>query len=182
MTIKLEGEGFMEPGLRCPQCRSIDCGKVIETIKVDEGVRRRYRCKVCEKIFPSYEYVGVKQLLVDKRGDRPAELFKRDKVKEGIELAYAKLGVSDAYVEGLTDRACERIHATGKRLISSEEIGRIVLDELLHDPLDASKVAYIRFASVFLYIREQGALIDLVSKTTEKLSQQQNHTITVGMP
>jgi transcriptional repressor NrdR len=158
----------MEPGLRCPHCNRIDEGKVIETIKVDEGVRRRYRCKVCEGIFPSYEYVGVKQMLVEKRSGKP-EVFRRDKVKTGIELAFAKLDIEEEYIEAITDRVVSLIHTTGKRAVSSEFIGRMVLEELLRDAHPASKVAFLRFASVFLYIRDYTSFQSLVEDTTAKL-------------
>jgi transcriptional repressor NrdR len=167
----------VEPGLRCPHCKRIDEGKVIETIKVEDGVRRRYRCKVCEEIFPSYEYVGVKQMLVEKRSGKP-EVFRRDKVKTGIEIAFAKLEVEEEYIEAITDRVVSSIHTTGKRTVSSEFIGRMVLDELLRDAHPASKVAFLRFASVFLYVRDYGAFQSLVEDTTAKLLTSAAHLLT----
>lgn len=165
----------MEPGLRCPHCKNLNCDKVIETIKVEEGIRRRHRCTKCDQIFPSFQYVGVKQMIVEKRSGRHPELFKREKVYDGVDIAYTKLGVSKVYVEALTDRICEKVHATAKRSISSEEIGRIVLDTLHNDPIDESKVAYIRFACVFLYVRRREDLIELVSSAQEKVCQPQHN-------
>lgn len=168
----------MKPGLRCQHCKAIDRGKVIETIKVEDGVRRRYRCAECDGIFPSYEYVGVKQLLVKKRNDRN-ELFKREKVREGIVRAFAKLDIEDSRVEALTDRVCESIRMSGVREVTSEEIGLAVLNELLHDGDDPAKVAFLRFASVFFYVRDYETFETLVADTTEKLKRL-SEPVTVG--
>jgi transcriptional repressor NrdR len=72
------------------------------------------------------------------------EPFSPPKLTSGISAALADRPVSGSDVEGVVDELEESIRANGPQ-VSSEEIGRLVLDRLRQ--LD--EVAYLRFASVY---------------------------------
>ena len=149
----------MMPGLVCPHCKSIVAGGVLDTTKVENGVRRRHRCGACGETFPTLEQVGVKQLMVVKT-DGNIERFKRKKIRKGIKRAYyvKDSKVEDAYIENMTNFIVNKILSWGKDKVTSDEIGRIVLQVLFNDSREESRVALIRFACVFLSIRNAEGL------------------------
>ena len=85
-------------------------------------------------------------LTVIKRDGR-REPFERQKIERGLVRALEKRPISQMSIENLVneieDEAAE--HAKASNEISSEELGRMVLQKLY----SLDKVAYIRFASVY---------------------------------
>jgi transcriptional repressor NrdR len=132
-------------------------------MKVEEGIRRRHRCGDCKEIFPSYQIIGVKQLMV-KKSDGRLQKFDPEKIKRGIELAYYVKGfeIEDTYLGNMTDYIVNKIRGLGKHEVSSREIGQIVLKVLASDSRDESKVAFVRYASVFMAVRNTEGLNRLV--------------------
>ncbi len=99
-------------------------------------------CPSCDQRFTTYERAQL-PLLVRKR-DGGTDPFILDKVRGGIERA---LGGREI-LAGVIDEILERVEVAAQTAapeISSEEIGRIVLDGLKQ----ADEVAYLRFASVY---------------------------------
>ena len=88
--------------------------------------------------------------MVVKRDGR-REDFNVQKVINGISKAVEKRPVSQETVERLASEIEEKINAkaysAGSMEISSAEVGNFVMDALR----DIDKVAYIRFASVYIY-------------------------------
>jgi transcriptional repressor NrdR len=133
--------------MKCPYCGSLE-DKVIDsrTLANGEAIRRRRECLSCSLRFTSYERIEEKPLLVIKRDGR-REPFERQKIERGLVRALEKRPVSQMSIENLIneieDEAAE--HAKASNEISSEDLGRMVLQKLY----SLDKVAYIRFASVY---------------------------------
>ena len=130
----------------CPYCSS-DQTSVLESRDSEDGtvVRRRRECNKCSKRFTTYERVEVIDLKVVKK-DGSAEDFNREKIKEGIVKACEKRPCTKEDIESIIDDIGMRLLNRKSTEISSSDIGRMVLTRL--KKLD--KVAYLRFASVFL--------------------------------
>jgi transcriptional repressor NrdR len=108
-------------------------------------LRRRRECEKCGKRFTTYERVETTNLLVVKRkGER--EQFNRDKLRSGIVRSTQKRPVSSAQIEKLLDDIEEDCKKSRTGEVQSTRIGELVMQKLKR--LD--KVAYIRFASVYL--------------------------------
>ncbi len=129
--------------MQCPFCASDDT-RVIDSRPVDSGsaIRRRRLCESCGVRFTTYERADV-PLIVRKRDGR-LEPFEIDKVRRGMEHALADRPVDEKARERMV-RAI-RTEADGHgRLVSSDDIGRAVLEQLAA----VDHVAYLRFASVY---------------------------------
>jgi transcriptional repressor NrdR len=93
---------------------------------------------------------GPALMVVKKDGKR--EPFNRQKLAQGIEKAFQKRPVSTKELEVLMD-ACEReVLRKGSGEIPSKTIGKMVLRRI--KKLD--KVAWLRFASVYLEFEDLG--------------------------
>ena len=82
-------------------------------------------------------------MMVRKRSGR-VEPFSPAKLASGISAALADRPVSGSDVESVVDEIEDAVAAQGSQ-ISSEDIGRMVLDRLR----DLDEVAYLRYASVY---------------------------------
>jgi transcriptional repressor NrdR len=80
------------------------------------------------------------------KSDGRREEFDRDKLLQGIRVACAKRPVAAPAVEGLVDRVEAELRALGRSEVNSKIIGDIVIEGLK----ELDKVAYIRFAIVYL--------------------------------
>jgi transcriptional repressor NrdR len=80
------------------------------------------------------------------KGDERREEYDRRKLLRGIEHACVKRPVSAEAVERLVDRVERGLQEAGEREVTSDYIGRRVLEEL--SSIDV--LAAVRFASVFL--------------------------------
>ncbi|MGE3621940.1 MAG: transcriptional regulator NrdR [Acidimicrobiia bacterium] len=132
--------------MRCPGCASLD-DKVIDSRQAEDGssIRRRRQCIGCGRRFTTFERLEDVALVIVKRsGDR--QPFDRAKVAAGIRAA-AKGRPLDA---GAADEQAavveDGLRLQGRAEVTSEEIGRAVLERLRElDP-----VAAVRFASVYM--------------------------------
>jgi transcriptional repressor NrdR len=135
--------------MRCPACGSSD-DKVIDSRQADDGssIRRRRVCIACERRFTTFERVEEAALVVTKRsGERVP--FDRSKITAGIRAAAKGRPVDaedGAAADELASTIEDALRLDGRSDVTSEEVGRAVLDHLRE--LDA--VAAVRFASVYL--------------------------------
>jgi transcriptional repressor NrdR len=127
----------------CPACGTADT-RVIDSRPAESGVsiRRRRQCEACQHRFTTYERLEP-QLMVLKRSGR-LEPFSSLKLASGISAAFADRPVSGSDIEGVVDEIEEVLRRSGPQ-VSSEDIGRLVLDHLR----DLDEVAYLRYASVY---------------------------------
>jgi len=130
----------------CPYCKSNNTS-VLESRESEDGevTRRRRECQSCGKRFTTYERVEIIDLKVVKK-DGEKEDFDREKIKQGIQKACEKRGVDGEEIERIVDDIELRLLNRKSTEISSSDIGRMVLTRLKK----VDKVAYLRFASVFL--------------------------------
>ena len=132
--------------MKCPYCFN-DESAVLESRESEDGavLRRRRECVKCDKRFTTYERVENIDLKVVKKDGRKED-FAREKIIKGINSACEKRPVETEQIERLVDDIEMRFLNRKSTEISSSDIGRMVLTRL--KKLD--KVAYLRFASVFL--------------------------------
>ena len=138
--------------MKCPYCGHLG-DKVVDSRESREGevIRRRRECLECAKRFTSYERIDeIPYMVVKKDGTR--ERFERPKLIGGLLKACEKRPVSVAALEGVADRVEATLQERSEKEISTAEVGAFVMEEL--KKLD--KVAYVRFASVYLDFRDIG--------------------------
>jgi transcriptional repressor NrdR len=110
-----------------------------------DSIRRRRQCLSCGRRFTSYERIDeIPYMVVKKDGGR--EKFDRTKILNGLLKACEKRPVSLTQLERIVDQVEQRVQESPERELESSVIGKVVLSELRK--LD--KVAYLRFASVYL--------------------------------
>ena len=129
----------------CPYCQDQRTRVIDTTHDSKGGVRRRRECTDCNQRFSTYERAILTAPLVIKANGAREE-FDRDKLLEGVLIACAKRPVSAADIERLAGEVETRMQDMGKAEISSRIIGDMVIAGLK----DLDKVAYIRYAIVYL--------------------------------
>ncbi len=129
--------------MRCPACGNTS-SKVVDSRPAPDGdaIRRRRACERCGARFTTWERVEELVPLVVKRDGR-REPFQRDKVRRSVSIATRKRPVTADQIERIVARIAD---AVTDREAASEELGRLVLEELA----GIDEVAYARFASVYL--------------------------------
>lgn len=132
--------------MNCPYCLNEDTA-VLESrgLPGDLGVRRRRRCKKCNKRFTTHEVVVNIDLKVIKKNGR-VELYSREKLLKGVAKACYKRKVTVEEMENLVDEVECKLLNRQKVEIKSSDIGKLVLNRLKR----VDELAYMRFASVYL--------------------------------
>jgi len=130
----------------CPYCNNKNTKVVDKRDNENEPVsRRRRECLLCKKRFTTYERIEILFFKIRKK-DGSLENYDKGKLVKGIKVTLEKRGIDEVKVEALINDVESHIFARKSDEISSSDIGRLVLTRL--KKLD--KVAYLRFASVFL--------------------------------
>ena len=148
--------------MRCPYCQGESA--VIDTRELDNGdtIRRRRRCKECDRRFTTYERAeAVNVTIVKKHGDR--EPYDREKLMRGLRVATYKRPISAETLEALVTEVEAELMTYDAPEIPSSHIGEAVMSRLRE--LDA--VAYIRFASVYRLFSDLGKLREAVEELLE---------------
>lgn len=127
----------------CPSCAA-DSTRVVDSRPAENAtaIRRRRECEQCGHRFTTYERLEP-QLTVLKRSGR-IEPFSPAKLAAGISAALADRPVSGSEIEVVVGEIEDAVVVSGPQ-ITSEEIGRLVLDHLR----EIDEVAYLRYASVY---------------------------------
>jgi transcriptional repressor NrdR len=151
--------------MKCPYCGDTN-NKVIDSRLSKDGnvIRRRRECLECERRFTTYEHVEEIPVMIIKKDGR-RELFKPDKVRQGMQRACEKRKISMHDIEELIDELERDLRETGEKEIPSRMIGEKIMAKL--HKLD--DVAYVRFASVY---REFKDVNDFVSELKTLLTKQ----------
>src|SRR6185436_16254814 len=152
--------------MRCPFCSHLE-DKVVDSREAKDGdsIRRRRECLDCGRRFTSYERIDeIPYMVVKKDGKR--EAFDRNKVLAGLMRACEKRPISMMQLETIVDEIEKELQDSSDRELSTSEIGKIIMRRL--KALD--KVAYVRFASVYLEFEDVSAFMselkDLVRART----------------
>ncbi|MBI3443500.1 transcriptional regulator NrdR [Candidatus Woesebacteria bacterium] len=136
--------------MKCPFCGRVDT-QVLESRAVDggEGIRRRRECDRCHRRFTTYEKVkGATLWVVKKNGRR--EPFEKEKLKRGILRAIEKRPISLDLVDEIISEVEREMLKLEIQEIPSRAIGSAVLKRLRK----IDKVAWLRFASVYLEVED----------------------------
>lgn len=118
----------------------------------------------CGRRYTTYEHIEEIPYMVVKRGGQ-REPFDRTKLLRGVMKACEKRPVSPRQLEELADLVERKVQDSPSREITSREIGRLVMEQLKQ----IDKVAYVRFASVYLdfkSVHEFRAEIDQLVKSS----------------
>jgi len=136
--------------MKCPFCGFVN-DKVVDSRESKEGesIRRRRECLKCEKRFTTYERIDeIPYMVVKKDGRR--EKFDRQKVLNGILRACEKRPVSMGKMEQIVNEVESFVIDSPERERRTSEVGELIMHRL--KKLD--KVAYVRFASVYMDFKD----------------------------
>jgi len=142
--------------MRCPFCGHLE-DKVVDSreAKIGDTIRRRRECVKCERRFTTYERIEeIPYMVIKKDGTR--EKFDRQKLLGGILKACEKRPVPMAKMQHIVDEAENFVAESPDRERPTGEIGSMVMSAL--KKLD--KVAYVRFASVYLDFKDIREFMD----------------------
>ena len=136
--------------MKCPFCGHEE-DKVVDSRESKEGesIRRRRECLKCEKRFTTYERIDeIPYMVVKKDGRR--EKFERQKVLNGLLRACEKRPVSIGKLEQIVNEAEGFVIDSAERERKTSEVGELIMNRLRN----IDKVAYVRFASVYLDFKD----------------------------
>ena len=141
--------------MRCPFCGHIE-DKVVDSREAKDGdsIRRRRECLSCGRRFTSYERIDEIPFMVVKKDGR-REPFERGKILSGLFRASEKRPISANQLEAIADEAEKNVQDSVDREMATTEIGKIIMRRL--KAID--KVAYVRFASVYLEFEDVSAFM-----------------------
>ena len=142
--------------MECPFCAHLD-DKVIDSREARTGdlIRRRRECLKCGRRFTTYERIDeIPYMVIKKDGRR--EKFDRQKVLQGLLKACEKRPVAVGKLETIVDEAEAFVSDATERERTSTELGELLMNRL--KKLD--KVAYVRFASVYLDFKDVKEFMD----------------------
>ncbi|MEW6362438.1 MAG: transcriptional regulator NrdR [Pyrinomonadaceae bacterium] len=142
--------------MRCPFCGHSE-DKVVDSREARDGnaIRRRRECLDCGRRFTSYERIDeIPYMVVKKDGRR--EPFDRGKILSGLLRACEKRPISTSQLERIADEVEKEVQESLDRELPTSEIGRLIMRRL--KSLD--KVAYVRFASVYLQFEDVSAFMN----------------------
>jgi len=150
--------------MKCPYCGFLK-DRVVDSRESRDGdsIRRRRQCLNCARRFTSYERIDeIPYMVIKKNSGR--EKFDRSKILNGLLKACEKRPVSLNQLERIVDRIEQRVQESPERELESAAIGRMLLSELRK--LD--KVAYLRFASVYLRFDDVAEFAREINELLEK--------------
>ena len=142
--------------MKCPFCGHLE-DRVVDSREAKGGdtIRRRRECGKCEKRFTTYERIDeIPHMVVKKDGRR--EKFERQKLLAGLLKACEKRPVPVSKLEEIVNETEAYLAESINRERSSNEVGELVMSRLKR--LD--KVAYVRFASVYLDFKDVREFMD----------------------
>ena len=136
--------------MRCPFCGAEDT-QVKDSRPTEDrhAIRRRRFCPDCGSRFTTFERVQLRELTIVKKNNQRVP-FDRDKLMRSVLVATRKRPVEPERIDRMISGIVRQLESLGEAEISSDVIGKIVMDALSN--LD--QVAYVRFASVYRNFRE----------------------------
>ena len=132
--------------MRCPHCHK-NGSRVVDSRPSEDGtfIRRRRECIHCGFRFTTFE-----------RYDGTRQEFSRQKILNGIVRSAEKRPVSMERLTKVTDKIEKEVRSLGENEVSSQVIGKFVMQELK----DVDEIAYIRFASVYRQFKDVDAFMN----------------------
>ena len=132
--------------MRCPFCAYLE-DKVVDSREARDGdsIRRRRECLRCERRFTSYERIDeIPYMVVKKDGRR--EPFDRNKVMAGLLRACEKRPIPPSKLDSIVNATEKYVQESPERERPTTKVGEMIMRRLK----ELDKVAYVRFASVYL--------------------------------
>ena len=150
--------------MKCPYCNYEET-QVIDSRDTEnlETTRRRRECSKCKKRFTTYERVEEADIVVVKK-DGKRERYERQKVLNGVIRACEKRQIPLEKIEKLVDAVESDLRKRDSVEVESKSVGRIVMRRLKN--LD--KVAFLRFASVYLEFEDLARFEEELDKLQKK--------------
>jgi transcriptional repressor NrdR len=142
--------------MKCPFCGHAE-DKVVDSRESKEGesIRRRRECLKCEKRYTTYERIDeIPYMVVKKDGRR--EKFDRQKVLNGLLRACEKRPIPMGKLEQMVNEAESFVIDSPERERRTSEVGELIMNRLRK----YDKVAYVRFASVYLDFKDVKEFMD----------------------
>ena len=142
--------------MKCPFCGHPE-DKVVDSRegKEHQAIRRRRECLACKRRFTTYERVDeIPYMVVKKDGRR--EKFDRQKILAGLLRACEKRPVSMTSLEEVVNETETLVIDAPDREVPSQKIGELLMTRLR----ELDKVAYVRFASVYLDFKDVKEFMD----------------------
>ncbi|MCZ6491986.1 MAG: transcriptional regulator NrdR [Acidobacteria bacterium] len=142
--------------MKCPFCGHPE-DKVVDSRESKEGqaIRRRRECLSCERRYTTYERLDEIPYMIVKKDNR-REKFDRQKILSGLLRACEKRPISMNQLETIVNEAEGFFAESTDRERPSSEIGQLLMDRLR----ELDKVAYVRFASVYLDFKDIKEFMD----------------------
>jgi transcriptional repressor NrdR len=144
----------------CPFCGAQET-KVIDSRLVADGhqIRRRRECLNCKERYTTFETAELLMPRIIKR-DGSREPFNEDKMLSGLTRALEKRPVSVEQIELAINTLKTQLRSTGEREVASETLGTLIMEQLK----ELDKVAYLRFASVYLSFEDISEFADEIAR------------------
>ena len=141
----------------CPYCGH-DRDRVIDSRSCEGGrvTRRRRLCLECDRRYTTHERPELFGHLRVVKKDGVFEPYSREKVIAGLEKACFKCSLSSDAIRRIAEKTEELIFKQFDKDVPSRFIGDTVSGLLL----EADKLAYVRFASVYREFEDVGQFID----------------------
>jgi transcriptional repressor NrdR len=136
--------------MKCQYCGNLE-DKVVDSRESREGdlIRRRRECTKCGRRFTTYERIDeIPYMVVKKDGTR--EVFDRQKVMGGILKACEKRPIPMTKIESVVAAVESFVRNSPDRERPTRKIGELIMRRLK----ELDKVAYVRFASVYLEFQD----------------------------
>ena len=146
--------------MQCPFCAHLETS-VLESRVAEDGqsLRRRRECGKCQKRFTTFERVEGPTIFVIKE-TAPANRLTGEKIVRGTIKSFDKRPVSIDLINQLADEVEREVRRKEVSEIPSKIIGRMVLKRLKN----IDKVAWMRFASVYLELTDLAEFEKLFEK------------------
>lgn len=161
--------------MKCPFCGHLE-DKVVDSREAKDGdsIRRRRECMECSRRFTSYERIDeVPHMVVKKDGRR--EIFDRNKIMNGLLRACEKRPISATQLESLVNSVEKYVQDSPDRERRTEQVGKMIMRRLK----ELDKVAYVRFASVYLEFEDVSEFMEelkILVRGREKVKQTRRKT------
>ncbi len=146
--------------MRCPYCNNPNT-QVTDSrpVENESATRRRRLCKTCGGRWTTYERVQFQDFSVKKTNGEFQD-FDRSKLRRSITIALRKRPLERDKINQLVSGVIRRLEQRGEREITTTLIGEYVMDALA----TIDKVAYIRFASVYMDFQDTDDFESFIAK------------------
>ncbi len=156
--------------MHCPKCKSSDTN-VYDSRVINDGktIKRRRECVACGYRFTTHEELKMVDIYVIKRNGQEVP-FNKEKLKISILKAFNKRKVNLDLINSLVERVTDDVLSKNKDVISSEDIGNIVLNQLSN----TDEAAYICFMAMFKNFASASDFIKLVKQFENNYDQRKS--------